>query len=140
MRTKTMRTRALAAAGLAALAVAGCGGSSSDGANAKRFSGERRDVARVVDALQSAARSGDTHKICSELLTGTLAGEIGARAGTSCEVQVKHQLVSDTETLAVQGLLVRGTVAVATVREQNRNVSQLVFHRQAGGWRVSGID
>jgi hypothetical protein len=137
---KTMRTRALAVAGLAVLAVTGCGGSSPDGANAKRFSGERQDVARVVDALQSAARGGDAHKICSELLTGTLAVEIGARAGTSCEAQVKRQLVSDRETLAVQNVLVRGTVAVATVREQNRNLSQLVFHRQGGGWRVSGID
>jgi hypothetical protein len=140
MRTKTMRTRALAVAGLAVLAVTGCGGSSPDGANAKRFSGERRDVARVVDALQSAARSGDAHKICSELLTGNLAAEIGARVGTSCEAQVKRQLVSDGETLAVQRLLVRGTVAVATVREQNRNISQLVFRRQGGDWRLSGIE
>ena len=135
-----MRTRALAAAGLAVLAVTGCGGGSSDGANAKRFSGDRREVARVVDALQSAARSGDAHRICSELLTGSLAVEIGARAGTSCEAQVERQLVSDGETLAVQHLTVRGTIAVATVREQNRNVSQLVFHRQGGDWRVSGID
>jgi hypothetical protein len=140
MRTKTMRTRALAATGLALLAVTGCGGGSSEGANAKRFSGDQREVARVVDALQSAARSGDTHRICSELLTGSLAGEIGARAGTSCEAQVKRQLVSDGETLAVQHMAVRGTVAVATVREQNRTVSQLVFRRQAGDWRVSGID
>ena len=135
-----MRTRALAAAGLAVLAVTGCGGGSSDGANAKRFSGDRREVARVVDALQSAARSGDAHRICSELLTESLAVEIGARAGTSCEAQVERQLVSDGETLAVQHLTVRGTIAVATVREQNRNVSQLVFHRQGGDWRVSGID
>jgi hypothetical protein len=135
-----MRTRALAAAGLAVLAVTGCGGGSSDGANAKRFSGDRREVARVVDALQSAARSGDAHRICSELLTESLAVEIGARAGTSCEAQVERQLVSDGETLAVQHLTVRGTIAVATVREQNRNVSQLVFHRQGGYWRVSGID
>jgi hypothetical protein len=135
-----MRTRTLAAAGLAVLAVTGCGGGSSEGANAKRFSGDRREVSRVVDALQSAARSGDTHRICSELLTGSLAGEIGARAGTSCEAQVKRQLVSDAETLAVQRLAVHGPVAVALVREQNRSVSQLVFRRQGGDWRVSGID
>jgi hypothetical protein len=136
-----MRTRTLAAAGLAVLAVTGCGGGgSSEGANAKRFSGDQREVARVVDALQSAARSGDTHRICSELLTGSLAGEIGARAGTSCEAQIKRQLVSDAETLAVQHVAVQGRIAVATVREQNRNVSQLVFRRQGGDWRVSGID
>ena len=140
MKTNTMRTRTLAATGLAALAVTGCGGGSSDGSNAKRFSGDQREVARVVDALQSAARSGDAHKICSKLLTGNLAGEIGARGGTSCEAQVKRQLVSDGETLAVRRLVVRGTVAVATVREQNRKLSQLVFHRQGGGWRVSGIE
>ena len=135
-----MRTRALAAAGLAVLVVTGCGGGSSEGTNAKRFSGDRRDVARVVDALQSAARSGDAHRICSELLTGSLATEIGARAGSSCEAQVKRQLVSEAETLAVQRVLVQGQIAVATVREQNRSVSQLVFRRQGGGWRVSGID
>jgi hypothetical protein len=129
----------ITAAVLLVPAVAGCGGGSSDGANAKRFDGPKKDVANVADQLQSAARGGDAAKICKDLLTAALAQQIGARAGSSCESQVKSQLVSPKETITVRRLAVRGQIAVADVAEQNKNVSRLAFRKQDGEWRISGI-
>src|SRR4051794_15796783 len=75
---RKMAIRTAWALALAGLAMAGCGG---DGPNAKRFSGESKDVAAVVDRVQEYAHDGDAAKICDDLLTPQLARFIAKSFG-----------------------------------------------------------
>jgi hypothetical protein len=134
--------------GLAALAavalIAGCGGGGggdkAPGKNAKRFFGDQRDVAQVVDDLAEASRKGDPGAICEKLFTPSLAKTVAAQAGGSCPAKVKEELVVADEDITVQQLTITGTRALATVKEQNGKVSHLVFVRQDGEWRIDSID
>jgi hypothetical protein len=133
--------------GLAALAavsvIAGCGGGGGDkapGKNAKRFFGDQRDVAQVVDDLAEASRKGDPGAICDKLFTPSLAKAVAAQAGGSCPAKVKQELVVADEDITVQQLTITGTHALATVKEQTGKVSRLVFVRQDGEWRIDSIN
>jgi hypothetical protein len=133
------RTVACLAAG--AVLVAGCGGDDAPtpGKNAKRYFGDQRDVAQVVDDLASASRAGDTKRICSELFSSRLEKTIGAQAGGSCEAQVKKQLAMPDEDITVQQLAITGTRALVTVKEQSGKTSRLIFARVGTDWRIDTI-
>ena len=135
-----MRRGVLVAASVA-LALGGCGGDGGDkpGKNAKRYFGDQRDVAQVVDNLVAASRSGDTKKICSEIFTVRFEKSVAAQAGGSCEAQVKRQLAVPGEDITIQQLAISGTRALATVKEQTGKTSRLVFVRVDGGWRIDSI-
>jgi hypothetical protein len=134
--------RGVLATATVALAVVGCGGGDDGdkpGKNAKRYFGDQRDVAQVVDNLVAASRAGDTKKICSEIFTARLAKSIGAQAGGSCEAQVKNQLAQPNEDITIQQLALSGTRALATVKEQTQKTSRLVFVRVGDSWRLDAI-
>ena len=133
-----MTTRRLAAA-LVALALAGCGGDRPLGPNAKRFQGERRAVAAVVDDLVAAAHDGDAHRVCRELFTSALALAVAERAGASCETAVRRDLVVGREEIRVLRVTVNPPLAHATVREVGNRLSRLGFLRHGGEWEVSAI-
>jgi hypothetical protein len=135
MRIKTMGVGVLAAC----VAVAGCGGGGDEGANEKRFDGESKHVAAVVDRLQGYARASDGPKICSDLLTPQLARYIASSFSTSCEKRVNVQLGDKGTTITVSRLRVQGPLASATVVEGNRNVTGLAFVKRDGEWRISRI-
>ena len=126
---------------LAGVALAGCGGGKheSPGKNAKRYFGDQRAVAQVVDDLGAASRSGDTKRICSEIFSAQLAKSVAAQAGGSCEAEVKKQLVTQNEDITVQQLAISGSRALATVKEQSGKTSRLVFTHQDGSWRIDSI-
>jgi hypothetical protein len=118
-------------------AVAGCGG--DDGANEKRFDGDSKDVAAVVDRLQEYARGSDGPKICSELMTQQLARFIASSFDTTCERRVNEQLGGDATTITVRRLRVEGPLASATVVEENDELTGMAFVKRDGEWRISRI-
>jgi hypothetical protein len=119
------------------LVVSACGG--DDGPNEKRFDGESKDVAAVVDQLQEYARLSDGPKICSELLTPQLEDFIAESFDTSCEERVNEQLGDADTTIIVRRLNVNGPLASATVRENNGAVTGMAFVKRDGEWRISRI-
>jgi len=123
---------------VACTTVAGCGGG-DEGPNEKRFDGEPKQVAAVVDRLQDYARDGDGPKICSELLTPQLARYIATSFDTSCQRRVNAQLGDRATTITVRRLRVEGPLASATVTEANRNVTGIAFVKRDGEWRISRI-
>jgi hypothetical protein len=122
----------------AAVVLAGCGGSSV-GPNAKKFSGEQRKVAQVIDDLSSASRAGDANRICDEIFTPRFAGAVAKRNKTTCRTRVQRVLVSKQERITITQLIVQTPNATAQVQEQNGNVSRITLRKQNGGWRVDGI-
>jgi hypothetical protein len=123
---------------LACTVTAGCGGG-DDGPNAKRFDGDSKEVAAVVDRLQEYARDSDGPKICSDLMTPQLARFVASSFDSSCEKRVNEQLGDDATTITIRRLRVDGPLASATVTEQNRNVTGMAFVKRDGDWRISRI-
>jgi hypothetical protein len=124
-----------------AVAVAGCGGSDNNGGgkNAKRFSGEQKQVAQVIDDLVAASHAGDTNKICTQIFSPGLAKAVATRNKKTCAATVKTQLISPNEDITVTTIRVQGSTAFLTVREQNKNVSRLSLIQQNGDWRINTI-
>jgi hypothetical protein len=121
----------------ACVAAAGCGG--GDGPNEKRFDGESKHVAAVIDRLQDYARDSDGPRICSELLTPQLSRYIARSFDTSCQQRVNDQLGDEATTITVRRLRVEGPLASATVTESNSNVTGMAFVKRDGHWRISRI-
>ena len=117
--------------------LAGCGG--DEGPNEKRFDGDSKDVAAVVDQLQEYARLSDGPKICSELLTPQLEDYISKSFDTSCEERVNDQLGDADTTIIVRRVKVEGPLASATVSENNGAVTGMAFVKRDGEWRISRI-
>jgi hypothetical protein len=127
------------AAGLA-LAVSGCGGGGGDeGKNEKNFSGDKKPVAAAIDQLVDASHAGDANKICTQVFTPGLATAIASRAKSTCVAVVQKQIVSPQEDITVTDIRIQGSNALATVREQNKNVTRLSLVQQDDGWRINAI-
>lgn len=122
---------------LGSIALAACGG--DDGANEKRFDGESKEVAAVVDRLQDYARDSDGSKICSDLMTEQLARYIETSFDSPCEERVSEQLGAKGTTITVRRLRVDGPLASASVNEENGNVTGMAFVKRDGEWRISRI-
>jgi hypothetical protein len=122
---------------VSSLGIAGCGG--EDGPNEKRFDGESKEVAAVVDRLQEYARESDGPRICSELMTPQLARFIASSFETSCQRRVNEQLGDEATTITVRRLRVEGPLASATVEEESAKVTGMAFVKRDGAWRISRI-
>jgi hypothetical protein len=129
--------RIAALLGIGCVALAACGG--DDGPNEKRFDGDSKNVAAVVDRLQEHARLEDGSRICSELLTPQLERSIASSFDTSCEDRVNEQLGNADTTITVKRLSVDGPLASATVTENNGSVTGMAFVKRDGEWRISRI-
>lgn len=135
-----MRRRLAGIAVLVALPVAGCGGGDDEpGKNAKRFDGEKREVAQVIDDLVAASQLGEPETICDDIFTPTLAEAIASRNQATCSETVEKQLVSEEADMTVTGVKLSGSNALATVREQNKNVTSLSLSKLDGKWRINAI-
>ena len=123
----------------AAASFAGCGGSDKKD-QAPTVSSEQRAVLGTIDALQAASRSGNARKICQEIFTPALADSIRQASKRSCEKEVSATLVTpDAELSVARQIDIRGPRATATVREQNGNTSKVFLVKQAGQWRIRGV-
>ena len=125
----------LAAAGLAT----GCGASSSN--SASDFSGVKKDVAKTVDDLASAAKRSDEAKICRDLLTPSLIATLRAANKSSCDTAVNDAIKdADTFDMTVKSVNVTGTNATAVVDSKHRSTNDtFTFERVGGSWKISGF-
>jgi hypothetical protein len=124
----------------AALALAACGDDGGpEGPNARRFGGEKKAVAAVVDDLVAAAHDGDARRICREIFTQALALAVAERRGSSCEAAARRNLVVGREEIRVVRIALDPPQAQATVREVGGRRSRLVLLRHDGDWRISAI-
>src|SRR3954466_3164481 len=107
--------RALLAAAVVALPLAGCGAAPQT--SKSKFQGEQQKVAQVVDDLAAAGRSGDADKICSDILAKELVAELKS-AGGDCVTEMKSAIddASDYD-LRVDSVKVDGNNATARVRQ-----------------------
>ncbi len=126
------------AVALAAVALGACGGDDA-GRNAERFDGDKRDAAQVIDDLEAASRAGDAARICEEVFTSVLAGELAKRPSGSCEEEVKGTLVRPEERIEVEELTARGGEAFAVVREQDDNRTRIRLEKQGDDWRIAAL-
>jgi hypothetical protein len=123
---------------LAALA-AGCGGSAS---SAGDFEGEERQVADVVEKLQSAGETGDAAEICAEVLSRDLRAEMEA-ADLDCEQELDKAIKdADDFELEVEDVTISGNTATAEVRGREGDedtVRTFEFAREGSGWRATSL-
>jgi hypothetical protein len=121
---------------LAALALAGC--TAQQDTSADRFQGADREIAKLVDELSSAARSGDGEEICTRIVSSELAQELAA--GAECKDEV-GKAVSDANDfdLEVRDVTVTGTTARAAVRQDDGRTATFEFERGRDGWRATSL-
>jgi hypothetical protein len=133
-----MRRIALIAVAFA-LPISACGASGSKSETAK-FNGAQADVAKVVDNLASAGRSGDAKKICNEILSKQLLQELNS-AGGDCVTEMDRAIkdASDYD-LRVTAVKVNGPNATATVRQgDDGKTATFTFVKENGAWRASAL-
>ena len=115
-----------------------CGG--DNGPNAKRFDGDKKDVAAVIDDLQSAARDGKPGDICKKLFTAQLRTTIERETKTSCSARIKQQVVTDDAKFkATKVRLDTEDSAIVNVVDGNGNKSVLYLTRDDDNWRIGQI-
>jgi hypothetical protein len=132
--------RSLAALPLVVAALAsGCTGSASSTSD---FQGEQKQVADVVEKLQSAGETGDAKEICEQLLAKSLADEIRA-AGSSCEQELEKAIDdADDFDLEVESVEITGNTATARVKGRDRGADRVVtfeFEREGSSWRATSL-
>jgi hypothetical protein len=121
-----------------AAALAGCGTASSAG----KFSGAQGDVAKQVEALQTAGQSHDGDKACSDILSRSLRDAMNA-AGSTCAEQVSTAMKdADDFELDVRAVSITGPRATARVRARiggRDQIRTMQLVRESGSWRISSL-
>ena len=139
MRRSRVKGAAYVAA-LCALAIAaGCGGDDDVNSNADDYDGTEADVATVVDDFANAGRDGDGTKICEDIFTTELAGNIERESGQSCPSEVEDNLPEDEYELEIDTLAVDGDTATAAVTDQEDNSSVLHIEKVDDVWRIARV-
>jgi hypothetical protein len=123
---------------LAALATGCAGGASSS----DEFAGEEKQVADVVEKLQSAGETGDAREICEEILATSLSERIKA-AGSTCEQELDKAIKdADDFDLEVEDVTIQGNTATARVKGREGDsdkVRTFEFERERSGWRATNL-
>lgn len=131
--------RAFLAAPVIVLLVSGCG--AAEETQESKYTGDRAEVAQVVDELSAAASRGNTEKICNDILAPQLKTEI-KNAGSDCVTEIDRVIkdASDYD-LEVTDVKVTGTSATATVQqgEDKKNTATFSFVKDKGVWRASAL-
>ena len=133
-----MRHALLALPLLVAVLASGCAASSSSG----KFSGEEKQVADVVEKLQSAGAKADGKTVCDEVLAKSLRDQVQA-PGSSCEQEIEKALKdADDFDLEVEDVTINGNEATARVKGRvgdGDRVQEFQFEREGSGWRATSI-
>jgi hypothetical protein len=112
---------------------------SFDNGNAKRFSGERKQVARVVDDVESGLDDNDGRRVCNELFTERWAALVARGAGKSCVAFVDGVGSGRRQAhLEVRSITIAGDSATARIDERSTHETWR-FARVRGRWRVDEI-
>lgn len=124
----------LAAAGLAT----GCGSAGSN--SSSDFTGTKKDVAKAVEDLESAARSSDEGRICRDLLASSLIASLRS-GGKSCNSAVSDALDdADTFNMTVKSVNVSGNTATAVVDSKEKTANDTFKLDNVGGrWKISSF-
>jgi hypothetical protein len=126
----------------AALALGGCSPTGSTNDSSGNFRGESRLVANAIEDLQSAGAKGNEADICENLLSRTLARQMGARGG-GCAKAVDAALKdTDSFDLKVESVRVQGTRATARVKADRGDRDEIVtlgLVKEGAGWRISDL-
>jgi hypothetical protein len=125
---------------LSAFALAGCGSTTTTAG----FTGVKHEVAQTIANLQSDATSAEPKKICADQLADALVTRLGGASG--CEKAIKDQLaeIDSLETsiksvdVAAGGRTARAQVS--SIREGKTATSTMSLVKEAGKWKISGID
>jgi hypothetical protein len=128
----------LACVSAAALGAAGCGQSSSTGSAASTH-GQDEQVAKVVDRLAEASRSGDGAYICDRLFTANLRVSVQRASGRSCASEVQRNVGGRDASYKLLNVKTTGNSSSAVVVDQAKRVSLLVLTRQSADWRIARI-
>jgi hypothetical protein len=135
---RTTRATIIPASLLAATVLAACGG--DDGRNAKRFDGDKKDVAAVVDELEKASREDEPDRICGEIFSDELERLVASQEGEGgCEKRIKREQIDEKARIDVQSLEVDGKKANAVVREQDGDQITLNFVKKGDEWEILSI-
>jgi hypothetical protein len=125
---------------LSAFALAGCGSTTTTAG----FTGVKHEVAQTIANQQSDATSAEPKKICADELASTLVTRLG---GTSnCEKAIKDQLaeIDNLETSIKSVDVAAGgrtaSAQVSSIREGKTAISTMSLVKEAGKWKISGID
>jgi hypothetical protein len=102
---------------------------------------QRAAVTQVLADLQAASRAGDGKRICNAIFTVKLANSITrASKSGSCEKEVGRNLFSPRTRLTIKRVdFTDEADATAIVTEQNGNTSKVFLIKQAGQWRIRGV-
>jgi CRISPR/Cas system-associated protein Csm6 len=135
-----MRLRTAATALALAALLAGCGSTSSS--SSSDFSGEEKQVADVVEQLQSDGESRDAKGICEDVLASALVKQI-QQAGSTCEAEIDKAIRdADDYDLEVQDVTITGDTATAKVKGRVGDADQVrefKFVREKAGWRAADL-
>jgi hypothetical protein len=125
---------------LSVAAGGGCGGGDAKKPPAATDP-ERAAVTRVLADLEAASRAGDGKRICNDIFTVKLADSITRSAASgSCAREVRSNLFSPETRIDVKRIDVTApSDATAIVTEQNGNTSKVFLVKQAGQWRIRGV-
>jgi len=135
-----MRTVAGIALTSLLLGLTACGAQPS---SAGDFEGEERDVAEVVENLQTSAQRGEADTICADLLHESLREQVAA-GGESCDEQMRLAVEdADAFDLAVEEVTLQGSRATVLVRGdagEDPDVERTFeLENDAGRWRVTSF-
>jgi hypothetical protein len=123
----------------AAVTLAACGSGGTD--SSSDFEGEEREVASVVEELQTAAADDDASEICRELLAPALIEQLGSQDG--CQRAVASVIdATDTTELEVDSVQVDGTNASARVTSgsgDNATDRTVRLVRDGRNWKISAL-
>jgi hypothetical protein len=134
-----VRAPAVVLALIAAATLAACGSAGTD--SSSDFEGEEREVASVVEELQTAAADDDASEICRELLAPALIEQLGSQ--DDCQKAVTTVIdATDTTELDVQSVDVSGTNATARVESgsgDNATTRTVRLVRDGRNWKISAL-
>jgi hypothetical protein len=127
---------------LLAVALAACGSS----VTTSTFKGEEHEVAQAISNLHADASAGNEQRLCADDLASPVVGALN-RARGGCSQVIKNQLAEiDNFEVTIQGVHVTSQgahpTATATVKSINAGKtrqSSVTLVKEAGRWKVSGL-
>ncbi|HEX8083931.1 MAG TPA: hypothetical protein VF529_06535 [Solirubrobacteraceae bacterium] len=118
--------------------LAGCGGTTDSSGD---FEGAEQDVATTIEDLEEAAQEDEPRRICQALLAKAVVQRIEA-SGADCTKAVDKALdQTDTFSLTVEDVEVRGSTATARVETgvDEEKVETVELVREGDAWKISKL-